>query len=98
MNIEELMNVEVTSVSRHEQSLSKTAAIFVITEKDIQCSGATDIPDLLRMFPGVQVAQITASSWVYVPSFGGLLRTPERIAQFEVIHIREQPLSPPLPS
>jgi hypothetical protein len=35
MNIEELMNVEVTSVSDHEQSLSKTAAaVFVITEED----------------------------------------------------------------
>jgi hypothetical protein len=44
MNIEELMNVVVTSVSRHEQSLSKTAAIFVITEEDIRRSGATTFP------------------------------------------------------
>jgi iron complex outermembrane receptor protein len=64
MNIEELMNVEVTSVSGQEQSLSKTAAaIFVITEEEILRSGATNIPDLLRMVPGVQVAQINASSW-----------------------------------
>jgi iron complex outermembrane receptor protein len=63
MNIEELINVEVTSVSGHEQSLSKTAAaIFVITEEEILRSGATNIPDLLRMVPGVQVAQINASS------------------------------------
>jgi iron complex outermembrane receptor protein len=64
MNIEELINVEVTSVSGHEQSLSKTAAaIFVITEEEILRSGATNIRDLLRMVPGVQVAQINASSW-----------------------------------
>lgn len=64
MNIEELMNVEVTSVSRHEQSLSQTAAaVFVITEEDILRSSATNVPELLRMVPGVQVAQISASSW-----------------------------------
>src|SRR5260370_11809979 len=46
MNIEELMNVELTSVSGHEQFLSKTAAaIFVITEEEILRSGATNIPD-----------------------------------------------------
>lgn len=73
MNIEEPMNVEVTSVSRYEQSLPKTdAAIFVITEEDIQRSGATNIPDLLRMVPGVQVAQINASSWaVSIGGFNG---------------------------
>ena len=64
MNIEDLMNVEVTSVSRHEQSLSQTAAaVFVISKEDILHSSATNIPDLLRMVPGVQVAQIDASSW-----------------------------------
>ena len=73
MNIEDLMNVEVTSVSRHQQSLSKTAAaIFVITEEDIQRSGATNIPDLLRMVPGVQVAQINASNWaISIRGFNG---------------------------
>jgi iron complex outermembrane receptor protein len=72
MNIEELMNVVVTSVSRHEQSLSKTAAIFVITEEDIRRSGANNIPDLLRMVPGVQVAEISAGSWaVGIRGFNG---------------------------
>jgi iron complex outermembrane recepter protein len=64
MNIEDLMKVEVTSVSRQQQSLSKTAAaVFVITQDDIQRSGTNNIPDLLRMVPGVQVAQINANSW-----------------------------------
>jgi iron complex outermembrane recepter protein len=91
MNIEELMNVEVTSVSGHEQSLSKTAAaIFVITEEEILRSGATNIPDLLRMVPGVQVAQINDGRTVYVPSFGGVfyevLDVPlEQISRIEVI-------------
>ena len=64
VSIEDLMNVEVTSVSKKEQKLSRTAsAVFVITQEDIQRSGATNIPDLLRMVPGVQVAQITSSVW-----------------------------------
>ena len=58
------MNVEVTSVSRRQQSLSQTAAaVFVITQDDIQRSGATNIPDILRMVPGVYVAQISRNDW-----------------------------------
>lgn len=63
-SIEDLMNVEVTSVSKKEQRLSRTAAaIFVITQEDIRRSGATNIPDLLRMVPGLDVAQINGSTW-----------------------------------
>jgi iron complex outermembrane receptor protein len=58
------MNIEVTSVSRKEQKLSKTAAaIYVINQEDIRRSGATNIPDVLRMAPGVDVAQIDANTW-----------------------------------
>ncbi|MGA8145801.1 MAG: TonB-dependent receptor [Candidatus Acidiferrales bacterium] len=58
------MNVQVTSVSKTEQKLSRTAsAVFVITQDDIQRSGATNIPDLLRMVPGADVAQINANTW-----------------------------------
>jgi iron complex outermembrane receptor protein len=64
ISIENLMNMEVTSVSKKEQKLSKVAAaIFVITQEDIRHSGATNIPDLLRMVPGLDVAQINASTW-----------------------------------
>jgi iron complex outermembrane receptor protein len=64
INIEDLMNVEVTSVSKKEQKLSRTAAaIFVITQEDIRRSGATNIPDVLRMVPGMNVAQINGSTW-----------------------------------
>ena len=63
-SIEDLMNIEVTSVSKKEQKLSHTAAaIFVITQEDIRRSGATNIPDLLRMVPGLDVAQVNSSTW-----------------------------------
>ena len=58
------MNVQVTSVSKKEQKLAKTgAAIFVITQEDIRRSGATNIPDVLRIAPGVDVAQIDSNHW-----------------------------------
>ena len=64
MNIEDLMNVKVISASKKEQKLSRTAAaIFVITQEDIRRSGATNIPDVLRMVPGMNVAQINGSTW-----------------------------------
>src|SRR5579864_7250556 len=64
LNIEDLMNVKVTSASKKEQKLSRTAAaIFVITQEDLRRSGATNIPDVLRMVPGMNVAQINGSTW-----------------------------------
>src|ERR1700683_3045631 len=64
LQIEDLMNVDVTSASKKEQKLSKVpAAIFVITKEDTRRSGATDIPDLLRMVPGLDVAQVNPGVW-----------------------------------
>ncbi len=64
VSIEDLMNISVTSVSKKEQMRSKTgAAIFVITQDDIRRSGATNIPDLLRLAPGVDVARVDANRW-----------------------------------
>ncbi len=64
LSVEDLMNVEVTSVSKKEQKVSDTAAaIYVITQEDIRRSGANNIPDLLRMVPGLNVAQINANVW-----------------------------------
>jgi iron complex outermembrane recepter protein len=63
-SIEDLMDIQVTSASKKEQKMSEVAsAIFVITEEDIRNSGATNIPDVLRMVPGVDVAQINGSTW-----------------------------------
>ncbi len=56
--------MQVTTVSKTEQKLSQTAAaVFVITQQDIARSGARDIPDLLRMVPGLDVAQINGNTW-----------------------------------
>ena len=63
-SLEDLMNIQVTSVSMKEQSLSKVASsIYVITQDDIRHSGATEVPDLLRMVPGVEVARINENTW-----------------------------------
>jgi iron complex outermembrane receptor protein len=63
-SLEDLMSIQITSVSKTEQKLSRVAsAVFVITQEDIRRSGATNIPDLLRMVPGVDVAQINANTW-----------------------------------
>jgi iron complex outermembrane receptor protein len=63
-SLEELLNTKITSVSKKEQKLSQAAAaVFVINQDDIRRSGATSIPDLLRMAPGVEVAQINANRW-----------------------------------
>jgi len=64
ISLEDLMNIQVTSVSKKEQKLSQTgAAAYVITQEDIRRSGATNIPDLLRQAPGVEVAQIDANTY-----------------------------------
>jgi iron complex outermembrane recepter protein len=63
-SIEDLMQIEVTSVSKTGQSLSRTAAaVFVISQVDITQSGATNVPDLLREVPGVDVSEINGNTW-----------------------------------
>lgn len=64
MSIEDLMNLEVTSGAKKEEPLQRTAAaIFVITSEDIRRSGATNLPDVLRMVPGLDVAQTSGNTW-----------------------------------
>jgi iron complex outermembrane receptor protein len=64
LSLEDLLNIKVTSVARRERKLSQSAsAVYVITGEDIRRSGATTIPDALRMAPGVQVAQLDGSKW-----------------------------------
>jgi iron complex outermembrane recepter protein len=63
-SLEELANLQVTSVSKKDQALSKAgAAVFVITQADIRRSGMMNIPDLLRMVPGVDVARLDSNAW-----------------------------------
>lgn len=64
LSLEQLGNVEITSVSKDPQQVMKTpAAIFVITQADIRRSGATNIPEALRLAPGVEVARIDGDHW-----------------------------------
>ena len=63
-SIEDLMKIQVTSVSKTEQTLSRTpSAVFVISQEAIRRSGATNIPDVLRIVPGMDVSQINADTW-----------------------------------
>ena len=64
LSLEELSNIEVTSVSKRAQNLqSAAAAITVVTNEEIRRSGATTVPDALRFVPGLNVAQQSASDW-----------------------------------
>ena len=64
MSLEELFNVEVTSVSRgREALLDAPAAVYVLTQEDIRRSGATTIVEALRLVPGVEVARMNANQW-----------------------------------
>ena len=64
LNLADLLNVEVTSVSKKPQQVAKSAAaIFVITHEDIKRSGVTSIPEALRMAPGIDVAKIDDNEW-----------------------------------
>lgn len=73
MDISQLMNITITSLSKKEQLLSDAAAaVFVITQEDIRRSGVTHIAEALAMAPGLQVARISASKWsVSSRGFGG---------------------------
>ncbi len=73
MSLEQLMNIEVTSVLKTATRLSDTpGAIFVLTNEDIRHTGATTIPEALRMVPGMHVARIDANKWaVTVRGFNG---------------------------
>src|ERR1051326_7483134 len=64
LSLEELMNLEVTSVSKKSEKISQSpAAIYVITQEDIRRSGVTSIPEALRLAPGLDVARVDAHSW-----------------------------------
>ena len=64
LSLEQLAEVQVMSVSRRPEPLSQAAAsIFVITPEDIRRSGATTLPEALRIAPNLQVARVDASRW-----------------------------------
>src|ERR1043165_2938324 len=75
LSLEQLAQTEITSVSKEAASAFQTpAAINVMTNDEIRRSGARNIPDLLRLIPGVEVGQIDSNEWaVGVRGFQGKL-------------------------
>jgi iron complex outermembrane recepter protein len=64
LSLEDLMNVKVTSVSKQPQKLlDAPSAIQVISAEDIRRSGATSLPEALRLADNLEVAQINAHDW-----------------------------------
>ena len=64
LSIGDLANLNVTTVSRRPEQVGRApAAVYVITAEDIRRSGATSLPEALRLAPNLEVAQINAYSW-----------------------------------
>jgi iron complex outermembrane receptor protein len=64
LSLEELGNVQITSVSKKPERLADAAAsIYVITSEDIHRSGVHTLPEALRLAPNLQVAQISANQY-----------------------------------
>jgi iron complex outermembrane recepter protein len=72
LTLEQLGNVAVTTASKEPEEVWNTpAAISVITQEDIRRSGATSIPEVLRLVPGVEVSRIDSSTWaIGIRGFG----------------------------
>jgi iron complex outermembrane receptor protein len=64
LSLEELGEIQVSSVSKHDESLAEApAAVYVITAEDIRRSGATSLPEALRLAPNLDVARLNTSAY-----------------------------------
>ncbi len=64
LSLEELLNIEITSVSKRPERLTDAAAsVFVITHDDIRRAGVRSLPEALRLAPNLQVARASASAY-----------------------------------
>jgi len=64
LSLEELAQIQVTSVSKRPEPLSHaTAAIYVITADDIRRSGVMTLPEALRLAPNLEVARVNSQSY-----------------------------------
>ena len=64
MSLEDLANVEISSVSKRPERLTTAAAaVYVISREDIRRSGYTSIPEILRLAPNLNVARQDASQY-----------------------------------
>lgn len=75
LSLEELMNLEVTSVSRKEQAaFDAPAALFIITRDDIRRMGVNSLPEVFAFVPGMEVARVSSSTWaIGVRGYNGVL-------------------------
>jgi iron complex outermembrane receptor protein len=64
LNLDQLANIKITSFTGKEQNHSRVAgAVYVITKEQIERSGMTSVPELLRLAPGLDVAQLNGNQW-----------------------------------
>jgi iron complex outermembrane receptor protein len=92
LTLEELLRVDVTTVSRvPEPTMSVPAAVYVITGDDIRRSGAVSLADVLRHAPGVQVARLGAGTWAI-----GVRGFADRLARSMLVLIDGRPVYSPL--
>src|SRR5580698_3351272 len=64
LSLDQLANVKITSFTNKQQKLSQVAgAVYVISQEQIARSGLTSVPELLRLAPGVDVAQVNGNQW-----------------------------------
>src|SRR5258708_18279777 len=64
LSLEQLANLEITSVSKKAERLADApASVFVITADDIRRAGVTSLPEALRLAPNLQVAQTSSSAY-----------------------------------
>jgi iron complex outermembrane receptor protein len=75
LSIQQLGEIQVTTVSKEPEEVWKTpAAVYVITQQAIQRAGVTNIPEALRLAPGVEVARIDSHTWsIGIRGFGSNL-------------------------
>jgi iron complex outermembrane receptor protein len=65
LSLEELGDIQITSVSKQNQLLSNApAAIYVITNEEIRRSGYRRLPEILRLAPNLQVARANGQTYV----------------------------------
>ena len=74
LSLEDLMNVEVTSISMRPEKLTEVAsAVQVITKEDIHRSGAIRLPEVLRLVSNLQMGQVNSHDWAITSrGFNGL--------------------------
>src|SRR5690606_18274010 len=75
LTLEQLLQVKVHSASKRDERIANApAAVYAVTSADIERSGVTTIPDVLRMVPGVEVARADSNTWaITIRGFNSIL-------------------------